>query len=63
MNLSKNQLTALSKYFGDISKLIFAAAVLGFFIQIGPEPIPLRIFAGGFIVTIVSFLLSIRLAK
>lgn len=63
MNLTRNQLDALAKYLADISKLVFAAAVLGFFIQLGPEPITLGLFAGGFIVTIVSLFFSIKLAK
>lgn len=63
MKLTKNQLDAVAKYLGDISKLVFAAAVLGFFAPIGSQPITLGIFAGGIVATLLSFWYSIKLTE
>jgi len=63
LHLSKVQLDAVSKYLADISKLIFAGTVLGFFVPIGPQPITISVFIIGIVLTAVSFFFSITLAK
>ncbi|MEK7208238.1 MAG: hypothetical protein AAB699_01660 [Patescibacteria group bacterium] len=63
MNLTENQLDSLSKYFADISKLVFAATVLGFFIPIGLYTVTLPEFVIGTLVTVVFLWFSVRLAR
>jgi len=63
LKLTKIQLDAVAKYLGDISKLVFAAAVLGFFIPIGAQPIGLITFMVGIIVTATTFASSVYLTK
>ena len=63
MQLNSNQIDILAKYFSDLSKIIFASAVLGFFIPIS-ETIPtFQTFLFGSATTIAALILSIRLAK
>ena len=63
LKLTKIQLDAISKYLGDISKLVFAAAVLGFFIPIGARPISIVTFIVGVVITVTAFTFSVYLIK
>lgn len=63
LKLTKIQLDAISKYLGDISKLVFAAAVLGFFVPIGAQPISIVTFLVGVIITVTAFTFSVYLIK
>lgn len=62
-HFTKTQLDATSKYLADISKLVFAGAVLGFFIPIGPQPVTITTFAIGIVIMVATFLFSIQLTK
>jgi len=63
MPLSRAQVDAVSKYLADISKLIFVAAVLGFFVPMNAYPVPLTTFVLGFVTTLVTFGFSVYLIK
>lgn len=63
MNFTKAQSDAISKYLTDVSKLVFAATVLGFFIQMGTEPVTTRAFIGGIVIMGVTAWFGIKLAK
>lgn len=63
MRLSKVQIDAVAKYLADISKLVFGASVLGFFVPIGPEPVTAGLFVGGCTVTVVALFISIKLTR
>lgn len=63
LKLTNNQLDAVAKYLADISKLVFAASVLGFFIPIGTQPIGIITFIVGIVVTATTFTSSVYLTK
>ena len=63
MKLDQDQLTLLSHYFADISKVIVASVVIGFFVPIGVGPITLPVFAVGTLVAVSFLILSIRFVK
>lgn len=63
MNLTKNQIDTLSEYLADLSKLLFASTVLGFFVPIGTiAPTPYTFLIGS-AATTASLLISIKLAE
>ena len=63
MNFTKAQSDAISKYLADISKLVFVATVLVFFIQMGSEPVTTRAFIGGIVITGITAWFGIKLAR
>lgn len=63
MHLTKAQLDTISKYLLDVSKLVFAATVLGFFIQMGTQPVTARAFIGGMVITAVTAWFGVKLAR
>ncbi len=63
IQLTKTQIDAVSKYLADISKLVFGASVLGFFVPLGPEPVTAGLFIGGCTITAVTLFISIKLTR
>ena len=63
LKLATRQLDAVAKYLGDISKLIFVATVLGFFIPTSAQLVSPMMFAVGIITTIGTFIFSVYLLK
>ena len=63
IQLTKNQIEAVSKYLADISKLVFGAMVLGFIVPLGAEPPSAMIFWGGMGVTMATAWYSIYLTR
>jgi len=63
MKLSRVQLEALSKYFSDLSKILVASAVIGFFIPSREGIITLPIFTVGSLVAVLCLILSLNLLK
>lgn len=63
MRLNKEQIIILSKYFADLSKIIFASAVLGFFLPIGVGPITILQFITGSTAAILTLLASVILMR
>jgi len=63
MQFTKNQIDALSKYFADLSKILIASTVIGFFIPTGAGPITIPVFITGTFVALLTLFASIRLAK
>lgn len=61
VKLSQKQTDILSKYFADVSKLLVASVVIGFFIPSNSGSISIATFASGFLVTVVCLILSLRL--
>lgn len=63
MNLNSDQLDTISKYFSDISKVVFASIVIGYFIQ--PESMSISgiMFALGVIGTLLTLFISIIIKK
>lgn len=62
MWLTEHRIEILSRYFADISKIIFASAVIGFFIPTGGH-IPFPVFIGGFIAAIGFLIFSLALSQ
>ena len=63
LKLTNSQIEVISKYLADISKLTFAATVLGFFIPVSAQLVSLSIFLGGIVITAFTFTFSVHLIK
>ena len=63
MRLAKEQLDILAKYFSDISKILVASTVIGFFIPAQQTLVTLPVFAMGSISAFVCLALSVQLTK
>ena len=63
MKLNKEQIETLSKYFADMSKIIAASSVIGFFIPPANIPVTIQTFIFGFSLAVISLILSIYLLK
>jgi len=63
MRLTKSQITLLSQYFADLSKILFGSTVVGYFIPNTTDLITPSVFLAGIIVGLVCLLISIDLAR
>lgn len=63
MGLNKNQLDTLSRYIADLSKIIFASTVVGFFIPNITEPVAIPTFIGGILTSASCLAFSLKLLK
>jgi len=63
MKLSKEQIDVLSKYFSDISKILVASTVVGFFVPSQEMLITFPVFAIGSISAFACLAFSIKLTK
>lgn len=63
MKLNKEQLDLLSKYLSDISKILIASTVVGFFVPAGQELVTLPVFAMGSISAVACLAFSLQLTK
>lgn len=63
MSFSKDQTDLISKYLSDLSKILVASVVIGFFIPTSAGPITLPVFLSGTMTALVCLILSVRLAK
>ena len=61
MYLNRSQIDTLSKYLSDLSKILFASTVLGFFIPSGFGPITIPIFILGALASVSCFIFSITI--
>jgi len=61
MILNKEQIDTTSKYFSDISKVLFASIVIGYFIHSESVSVTLPAFVFGSIISVASFLFSIKM--
>jgi hypothetical protein len=62
MTLTKSQLSLLSQYFADLSKILFGSTVVGYFIP-GAGLVTPPVFLSGVIVGVVCLLISLDLAR
>jgi len=63
MRLNKLQIEAISKFFADLSKILFASAVVGFFIPGSSGYVNMSVFIFGSLFSLGLFILSIALLK
>ena len=63
MEFSRDQIVTLSKYLADISKILFASTVVGFFIHTGGVVITLPGFITGLATTLLSLMASLKIIK
>ncbi len=63
MQLTDNQLDLLSKYFSDISKILVASTVIGFFVPVADVTVSTATFITGAFMALVFLSLSLRLVK
>mgnify|MGYP001573244506 CR=1 FL=1 len=63
MTLNEKQIESLSGYSADISKILAASVVIGFFVPIGVGPITLPVFLIGSLITVLFLLMSIYILK
>ena len=63
MTLNKEQVDTVSRYFSDISKILFASTVIGFFIPTGAGPITFSIFFTGAAIATGTLAASIYLQR
>lgn len=63
MHLNKDQIDILTKYFADLSKILFASTVVGFFVPAGIGPIHFSVFLGGSFAATIFVIFSLRLAQ
>ena len=63
MRLNKEQIDILSRYFADISKILVASTVIGFFVPAEQILVTLPVFVMGSISAFVCLAFSIQLTK
>lgn len=63
LKLTNNQLDVVAKYLGDISKLVFAATMLGFLVPTSNTLLSIQTFLLGLVATVLFFVASIYLTK
>lgn len=63
MRLNQNQLEALSKYLADLSKILVASTVIGFFVPTSAGPITIPTFITGTLVALLALFAGIRIIK
>ncbi|OGE77954.1 MAG: hypothetical protein A2751_02835 [Candidatus Doudnabacteria bacterium RIFCSPHIGHO2_01_FULL_46_14] len=63
MRWNKNQTDLLADYFSDLSKILFASAIVGFFVPSSIGQIGLTTFAVGTLATVVALVISLMMAK
>lgn len=63
LRLTKIQIDAIAKYLGDVSKLVFAATVLGFLVPTSSTLLSVQTFVLGLVATVLFFVASIYLTK
>ena len=63
MNLTRNQLELLAKYFSDISKILVASTVIGFFVPMAGVTVNTITFIVGFSSAIIFISLGVRIIK
>jgi len=61
MRLNKEQISILSKYLSDLSKVIFASIVIGYFIPVSDSSINTITFIAGIMAMIGCVIISLRL--
>lgn len=62
-NFNEKQVENLSKYFTDLSKILLASSVIGFFIPANPIKVSLPAFIGGLVWTIWFLWASLKLIQ
>jgi len=63
MRFDRNQFDLISKYFSDLSKILVASVVIGFFIPAGAKEVSLNVFLWGIVLAVGCFIFSVNLAK
>ena len=63
MNLTQNQLELLAKYFSDISKILVASTVIGFFVPFDGNFVSIETFLLGFFMAIILIAFSTKIIK
>lgn len=63
MELTENQKELVAKYFSDISKLVFAATVLDFFVHVTGQSVSKQVLFIGSLVTVFLFVFSVIIRK
>ena len=64
MSFNKEQINNISKYFSDLSKILFASVIIGYFVPSALGPIiTLPVLVGSSIVAVVCVVLSINMLK
>ena len=63
MRLNREQIDILSKYLADLSKILFASTVLGFFIPSSIGPITIPVFIFGSSAAVICLFISVTLAR
>ena len=63
MKFSGKQINLLAKYLSDVSKILFASTVVGFFLPTTDGSITIPVFVLGSVVTATSLAFSVRLAR
>ena len=62
MHFTKTQVDIFSKYLSDVSKILIASVVVGFFVPSGVGPISVPVFSVGSATAVIFLVLSVRLA-
>lgn len=63
MKLSKEQFDILSKYLSDISKILIASTVIGFFVPSGQGLVTFPVFTIGLISAFACLVFSLQLTR
>lgn len=63
MLLNSSQKEVLAKYFSDLSKVLFATIIVGFFLPEGMEAVSLPVFAVGLATAVGFIAFSVKLLK
>ncbi|MBI3261320.1 hypothetical protein HYZ64_03065 [Candidatus Berkelbacteria bacterium] len=63
MQLSEGQFKILSQYFADISKILVASVVVGFFLPSAAGQISIPVFIVGSVMAFVTLVASINIFK
>ena len=63
MQLNKDQLSILARYFADLSKILIASTVIGFFVSSSAAYITAPVFMGGSVIALAFVIFSLNLLK
>ena len=63
MHFSQKQIDIISRYLGDVSKILLASVVIGFFIPGSIGPISVPVFLVGSATAVICLILSVKLAQ
>lgn len=63
MQFNRDQVITLSRYFADVSKILFASTVVAFFVPVIGGQVSMPVFIFGLAATLLSLMASLQVLK